>query len=108
VLTLFLCGCDAQGPKIEAIDSQSKTLSCFLDGTPAQILITKGSLDASLLYEGKVIKVNLLEVKDFYQIIMRFDSKIGQLKINKMGNELTQLKSGNEVITACAAVFNKS
>jgi len=108
VLTLFLCGCDAQGPKVEAIDSQSKTLSCSLNGNPAQISITKGSLDASLLYEGKVIKVNLLEVKDFYQIIMRFDSKIGQLKINKMGNELTQLKSGNEVITACAAVFNKS
>ena len=108
VLTLFLCGCDAQGPKVEAIDSQSKTLSCSLNGSPAQILITKGSLDASLIYEGKVIKVNLLEVKDFYQIIMRFDSQIGQLKINKMGNELTQLKSGNEVITACAAVFNKS
>ena len=108
MLTLFLCGCDAQEPKIEAIDSQSKTLSCSLNGNPAQISITKGSLDASLLYEGKVIKVNLLEVKDFYQIIMRFDSKIGQLKINKIGNELTQLKSGNEVITACAAVFNKS
>ena len=103
VLTLALWGCDAQGPKIEAIDSQSKTLSCSLNGSPVQISITKGSLDASLLYEGKEMKVNLLEVKDFYQIIMRFDSQIGQLKINQMGNELTQLKSGNEVSTACVA-----
>ena len=108
VLILVLCGCDAQAPKIEAIDSQSKTLSCSLNGNPAQILITKGSLDASLVYEDKELKVNLLEVKDFYQILMRFDPQIGQLKINKMGNELTQLKSGNEKITTCMAEFNKS
>jgi len=108
VLMLVLYGCDAQGPKIEAIDSQSKTLSCSLNGNPAQILITKGSLDASFIYEGKELKVNLLEVKDFYQIIMRFDPQIGQLKINKMGNELTQVKSGNEQVTTCVAEFNKS
>jgi hypothetical protein len=108
VLTLVLCGCDAQGPKIEAIDSQSKTLSCSLNGSPAQILIAKGSLDAILLYEGKESKVNLLEVKDFYQIIMRFDPQIGQLKINKMGNELTQVKAGSEQTTACVAEFNKT
>jgi hypothetical protein len=108
LLALALWGCDAQGPKVEAIDSQSKTLSCSLNGSPAQILIAKGSLDAILLYEGKEIKVNLLEVKDFYQILMRFDPQIGQLKINKMGNELTQLKSGNEKITTCMAEFNKS
>ena len=108
VLALVLCGCDAQGPTIEAIDNQSKTLSCSLNGSPAQILITKGSLDAILLYEGKEIKVNLLEVKDFYQIIMRFDPQIGQLKINKIGNELTQLKSGNEQVTTCVAELKKS
>jgi len=108
VLTLVLCGCDAQGPKIEAIDSQSKTLSCSLNGSPIQILITKGSLDASLLYEGKEIKVNLLEVKDFYQILMRFDPQIGQLKINKMGNELTQVKSGNEQVATCVAELKKT
>jgi hypothetical protein len=107
-LALVLCGCDAQGPKIEAIDSQSKTLTCSLNGSPAQVLITKGSLDASLLYEGKEIKVNLLEVKDFYQILMRFDPQIGQLKINQMGNELTQLKNSNEQVTTCMAEFNKS
>jgi hypothetical protein len=32
---------------------------------------------------------------------MRFDPQIGQLKINKMGNELTQLKSGKEQIATC-------
>ena len=108
LLALVLCGCDPQAPKIEAIDSQSKTLSCSLNGNPTQILITKGSLDASLVYEGKELKVNLLEVKDFYQILMRFDPQIGQLKINKMGNELTQLKSGNEQVTTCVAELKKS
>jgi hypothetical protein len=108
LLTLALWGCDAQAPKIEAIDSQSKTLSCSLNGSPAQILITKGSLDGILLYEGKESKVNLLEVKDFYQIIMRFDPQIGQLKINKMGNELTQVKAGSEQTTACVAELKKS
>jgi hypothetical protein len=71
-------------------------------------LITQGSLDASLLYEGKEIKVNLLEVKDFYQILMRFDPQIGQLKINKAGNELTQVKGGTEQTTACVAELKKS
>ena len=108
ILTVVLCGCDAQGPKIEAIDSQSKTLSCSLNGSPTQIFITKGSLDASLLYDGKEMKANLLEVKDFYQIIMRFDPQIGQLKINKLGNELTQLKSGNEKVTTCITELKKS
>ena len=108
MLTLALWGCDSQAPKVEAIDHQSKILTCSLNGSPAQILITKGSLDASLLYDSKEIKVNLLEVKDFYQILMRFDPQIGQLKINKMGNELTQLKSGNEQTTACVAELKKS
>jgi len=108
ILTVVLCGCDAHGPKIEAIDSQSKTLSCSLNGSPTQLLISKGSLDASLLYDGKEMKANLLEVKDFYQIIMRFDPQIGQLKINKLGNELTQLKSGNEKVTTCITELKKS
>jgi hypothetical protein len=108
ILTVVLCGCDAQGPKIEAIDSQSKTLSCSLNGSPIQILITKGSLDASLIYDGKEMKANLLEVKDFYQILMRFDPQIGQLKMNKIGNELTQVKNGSEQTMACVAELNKS
>jgi len=108
MLTVAICGCDGPGPKIEAIDSQSKTLSCSLNSSSAQIVITKGSLDGNLLYAGKEIKVNLLEVKDFYQIIMRFDPQIGQLKINKLGNELTQLKSGNEQVTTCITELKKS
>jgi hypothetical protein len=108
LLTLALWGCDAEAPKIEAIDSQSKVLKCTLNGSPIQILITKGSLDANLLYEGKELKVNLLEVKDFYQILMRFDPQIGQLKINKMGNELTQVKGGNEQVSTCVAELKKS
>jgi hypothetical protein len=101
-LTLTLWGCDSQAPKIAAIDSQSKILTCTLNASPLKIVITKGSLDAGLLYEGKELKVNLLEVKDFYQILMRFDPHIGQLKINKLGNELIQLKSGDEQIATCA------
>ena len=108
LLTLALCGCDSQAPKIEAIDSQSKVLTCSLNGSPIQIEIIKGSLDANLLYEGKELKVNLLEVKDFYQILMRFDPQIGQLKINKMGNELTQVKGGNEQVATCVAELKKS
>ena len=108
MLMLLLTGCDSQAPKIEAIDKQSKTLTCSLNGDPISIAITKDSLDASLLYGGKEIKANLLEVKDFYQIIMRFDPQIGQLKINKLGNELTQVKSGNEQVTACVAELKKS
>ncbi|MBU3607321.1 hypothetical protein [Polynucleobacter nymphae] len=108
LLSLALWGCDSQAPKVEAIDSQSKVLTCSLNGSPTQIGITKGSLDANLLYEGKELKVNLLEVKDFYQILMRFDPQIGQLKINKMGNELTQVKSGNEQVSTCVAELKKS
>ena len=108
MLVFLLMGCVPQAPKIEAIDNQTKTLTCSLNGDPISIAITKGSLDASLLYGGKEIKANLLEVKDFYQIIMRFDPQIGQLKINKMGNELAQLKSGNEQVTTCITELKKS
>jgi hypothetical protein len=108
MLVLLLMGCGPQSPKIEVIDNQTKTLTCSLNGNPISIAITKGSLDASLLYGDKEIKANLLEVKDFYQIIMRFDPQIGQLKINKLGNELTQVKGGNEQVTACVAELKKS
>ena len=107
-MALTLWGCDSQAPKIEAINSQTKTLSCSLNAGPITIEIIKGSLDASLLFEGKEIKVNLLEVKDFYQILMRFDPRIGQLKINQLGTELTQVKNGNEKITACTMEVKKS
>jgi hypothetical protein len=108
LLTLSLWGCDSQTAKIEAIDSQTKTLLCTLNGSPMKMEIIQGSLDASLFYEGKELKVNLLEVKDFYQILMRFDPQIGQLKINKIGNELTQVKNGSEQITTCVAELKKS
>ncbi|MBU3603786.1 hypothetical protein [Polynucleobacter sp. AP-Kaivos-20-H2] len=101
MLTLVLWGCDSQAPKIEAIESQNKSLSCSLNGSPLKIEITKGSLDAAMYYEGKESKINLLEVKDFYQIIMRFNPQIGQLKINKMGNELIQFRNSEERITSC-------
>ena len=52
--------------------------------------------------------MNLLEVKDFYQILMRFDPQIGQLKMNKMGNELTQVKNSNEQVSTCVAELKKS
>ena len=106
LLALALWGCDSHTPKIDAIDRQAKTLACVLNGSPMQIVIHKDSLVASLLYEGKEIRIDLLEVKDFYQILMRFDPQIGQLKINKMGNELIQLKSGNEQITTCSIQLN--
>jgi hypothetical protein len=38
---------------------------------------------------------------------MRFDPQIGQLKMNKMGNELIQVKNGNEQTIACVAESNK-
>jgi len=101
VLMLVLCGCDPQAPKIEAIDSQSKTLLCSLNASSLQIEIAKGSLDASLFLGEREIKVNLLEVKDFYQILMRFDPNIGQLKINKAGTELIQLRESQERTESC-------
>ena len=108
MLTLVLWGCDSQTPKIDAIDSQTKTLTCSLNDAPIKIEITKGSLDALFLYEGRGIKVNLLEVKDFYQIIMRFDPNIGQLKINKAGTELIQLREAQERVEPCLTELKSS
>jgi hypothetical protein len=108
MLTLVLWGCDSQAPKIDAIDSQTKTLTCSLNGGPIKMEITKGSLDALFLHEGREIKVNLLEVKDFYQIIMRFDPNIGQLKINKAGTELIQLREAQERVEPCLTELKSS
>ena len=105
MLTLVLWGCDSQSSKIEAIDTQTKTLSCSLNGGPVKIEITKGSLDANLLMGEREIKVNLLEVKDFYQILMRFDPNIGQLKINQAGTELIQLRDSQERVESCTTLL---
>ncbi len=104
---ILLWGCDTGGPSIEPINSRNKVINCTLNGNPLKIDITKGSLDANLFLGDREIKVNLLEVKDSYQILMRFDPQIGQLKMNKMGSELTQVKNGNEQTMACVAESNK-
>ncbi len=103
LIPILLWGCDPGRPSIEPINSQNKVIRCTLNGSPLKIDITKGSLDANLFLGEKEIKVNLLEVKDSYQILMRFDPQIGQLKMNKMGNELIQVKNGNEQTTVCMA-----
>jgi ABC-type ATPase with predicted acetyltransferase domain len=100
--SLPLWGCDAGGLRVEAINSQSKVIQCTLNGSPLKLEIIKGSLDANLFLSNKEIKVNLLEVKDFYQMLMRFDPNIGQLKINKAGTELIQLREAQERIEACS------
>ena len=102
LLALILWGCDAGGPSLEAINNQNKIFLCTLNGSPLTLEITKGSLDANLFLVDKEIKVNLLEVKDFYQILMRFDPNIGQLKINKAGTELIQLREAQERIESCS------
>jgi hypothetical protein len=97
----LLWACDSSEPRFEAINSQNKQIQCTLNGSPIKLEITKGSLDAKLFLAGKEIKVNLLEVKDFYQILMRFDPNLGQLKINKAGTELIQLREAQERIESC-------
>lgn len=107
LIPILLLGCDTGGPSVEPINTQNKVIRCTLNGSPLRIDITKGSLDANLFLGEREIKVNLLEVKDSYQILMRFDPQIGQLKMNKMGNELMQVKNGNEQTVACVAESNK-
>lgn len=108
LVSLVLWGCDAGGPAVEAINSQNKVIKCTLNGTQLKLEITKGSLDANLFLADKEIKVNLLEVKDFYQILMRFDPNIGQLKINKAGTELIQLREAQERIEVCSIELKSS
>jgi hypothetical protein len=105
---LLLWGCDAGGPSFEAINSQNKAIQCTLNGSPLRLEITKGSLDANLFLANKEIKVNLLEVKDFYQVLMRYDPNIGQLKINKAGTELIQLREAQERTESCATELKSS
>jgi hypothetical protein len=105
---LLLLGCDAGGPVLEAINSQNKSIQCTLNASPLRIDVTKGSLDANLFLGDKEIRVNLLEVKDFYQILMRFDPQIGQLKINKAGTELIQLRKAQERIESCSTELQSS
>ena len=102
MIALLLWACDSSEPRFEAINSQNKQIQCTLNGSPIKLEITKGSLDANLFLADKEIKVNLLEVKDFYQILMRFDPSIGQLKINKAGTELIQLREAQERTEPCS------
>ncbi|QWE13889.1 hypothetical protein [Polynucleobacter sp. AP-Sving-400A-A2] len=108
LIPLLLWGCDAGGPSFEAINSQNKVIQCNLNGSPLKLEITKGSLDANLFLADKEIKVNLLEVKDFYQVLMRYDPNIGQLKINKAGTELIQLREAQERIESCSMELKSS
>ena len=108
LFTLLLWGCDAGGPSFEAINNQNKAIQCSLNGSPLRLEITKGSLDANLFLADKEIKVNLLEVKDFYQVLMRYDPNIGQLKINKAGTELIQLREAQERTESCATELKSS
>jgi hypothetical protein len=108
LIPLLLLGCDASGPVLESINSQNKSIQCTLNASPLRMDITKDSLNANLFLGGKEIKVNLLEVKDFYQILMRFDPAIGQLKINKAGTELIQLRKAQERIESCSTELRAS
>ena len=108
LVPLLLLGCDAGGPALESINSRNKSIQCTLNSSPLRIDITKGSLDANLFLGNKEIRVNLLEVKDFYQILMRFDPQIGQLKINKAGTELIQLRKAQERIESCSTELQSS
>ena len=108
LIALLLWACDSSEPKFEAINNQDKQIQCTLNGSPIKLEITKGSLDANLFLANKEIKVNLLEVKDFYQILMRFDPSIGQLKINKAGTELIQLREAQERTEPCSTPTKSS
>ncbi len=99
---LSLIGCDSK--QTYSIESQSKSIRCSLNGGPLQIDITKGSLNADLTYGGKKSLVNLLKFQDSYQILMKFDPQVGQLKINESGTELTQFVNQQEKREPCQSV----
>lgn len=102
---IAVTGCDVQKPEFAPIDNQNKVIQCTVSGNPVLITVKQGLLDAELQYAEKKFNANLLEVKDFYQIIMRFDPTIGQLKINRAANELTQVLGSRENIGACTTVL---
>lgn len=100
----FLIGCNEQ-LKIEPIEGQSKTIVCSLNNQVLEIEISKGSLNANLTYAGRKSLVNLLKFQDAYQILMKFDSQIGQLKFNQAGTELIQFLNQQEKRTSCKTIL---
>jgi len=102
---LFLTGCNEQREKTKSIEEQSKTISCTLNDKALKIAISKGSLTANFIYDGKTSLVNLLKFQDTYQILMKFDPQIGQLKINQTGTELTQLVNQQEKRASCKTII---
>lgn len=101
---LFLVGCNEQLAKSVSIEDRSKTINCTLNDQTLEIEVSKGSLNANFIYEGKKSLVNLLKFQDTYQILMKFDPQIGQLKINQLGTELTQFINQQEKRTACKTI----
>jgi hypothetical protein len=96
---LFLTGCNEQREKTKSIEEQSKTISCTLNDKALEIAISKGSLTANFIYDGKTSLVNLLKFQ------MKFDPQIGQLKINQTGTELTQLVNQQEKRASCKTII---
>jgi hypothetical protein len=101
---LFLTACNEQPPKSVSIEDRSKTINCILNDQNLEIVISKGTLTANFIYDGKSSLVNLLKFKDTYQILMKFDPQIGQLKINQLGTELTQFINQQKIRTACKTI----
>jgi hypothetical protein len=102
---LFLVGCNEQRAKSVSIEDRSKTINCTLNDQTLEIEVSKGSLNANFIYEDKKSLVNLLKFQDTYQILMKFDPQIGQLKINQEGTELTQFINQQEKRTACKTIL---
>ncbi len=102
---LFLVSCDVHQTKAQLIEAQTKIINCTLNGSPLGIEISKGSLNANFIFEGKKELVNLLKFQDNYQILMKYEAQIGQLKINQAGTELTQLLNKKEIRTTCKTII---
>jgi hypothetical protein len=100
----FLVGCNEQLEKSVSIEDRSKTIHCILNEKNLEIVISKSSLTANFIYDGKTSLVNLLKFKDTYQILMKFDPQIGQLKINQDGTELTQFINQQEKRMSCKTI----
>jgi len=102
---LFLVGCNEQLGKTELLEGQDKKIICKLNDQALEIEISKGSLNANLIYEGKKSLVNLLKFQDTYHILMKFDPQIGQLKLNQAGTELIQFLNQQEKRTSCETIL---